>query len=408
MKKVVYLLVLLFILLAISPLFPDRAQAQASRVIYTYDERNQLTEEVYDDGTTVTYTYDAAGNLTRRVVSTGNSRILADLVIVKTAAPNPVTVGNNLTYAMVVTNNGPTVATGVNATDTLPIGVTFVSAASTHGTCTQSGGNVSCNLGTLTSSSRVTITIVVTTTTVGVISNTAAVAGNEQDPNTSNNTATATTTVSPPSSTLTVAKAGTGSGTVLSSPAGVDCGTACSASYNNGTAVQLTATPAARSVFASWAGCDSVVGDSCTVTMNTNRTVTVTFNPQPPLTFTLTVTKAGTGSGTVTSNPMGVDCGTDCSANYDAGTSVTLTPIPMADFTFAGWSGDPDCADGVVTIDASKTCMATFDVAATLVKDINPGSGHSSPTSLTNVNGTLFFTADDGTNGQELWKMGSN
>src|SRR5262249_27563073 len=39
-----------------------------------------------------------------------------------------------------------------------------------------------------------------------------------------------------------------------------------------------------------------------------------------------------------------------------------------------------------------------------LVKDINPGSNGSNPTSLTNVNGTLFFTANDGSHGQELWK----
>src|SRR5256885_1520773 len=39
-----------------------------------------------------------------------------------------------------------------------------------------------------------------------------------------------------------------------------------------------------------------------------------------------------------------------------------------------------------------------------LVKDINPGSADSSPSDLTNVNGTLFFVADDGTNGRELWK----
>jgi ELWxxDGT repeat protein len=39
-----------------------------------------------------------------------------------------------------------------------------------------------------------------------------------------------------------------------------------------------------------------------------------------------------------------------------------------------------------------------------LVKDINPGSASSAPTSLTNVDGTLFFTAGDGTNGRELWQ----
>ena len=40
----------------------------------------------------------------------------------------------------------------------------------------------------------------------------------------------------------------------------------------------------------------------------------------------------------------------------------------------------------------------------TLVKDINPGSGRANPTDLTNVNGTLYFAADDGTNGIELWR----
>ena len=39
-----------------------------------------------------------------------------------------------------------------------------------------------------------------------------------------------------------------------------------------------------------------------------------------------------------------------------------------------------------------------------LVKDIRPGSSSSFPSNLTEVNGTLFFEANDGTNGRELWK----
>ncbi len=46
---------------------------------------------------------------------------------------------------------------------------------------------------------------------------------------------------------LTVAKAGTGSGTVASSPAGISCGTACNASFTSGTSVTLTASPASGS-----------------------------------------------------------------------------------------------------------------------------------------------------------------
>ena len=54
----------------------------------------------------------------------------------------------------------------------------------------------------------------------------------------------------------------------------------------------------------------------------------------------LTVTKLGTGTGTVTSNPVGIDCGTDCTEYYKIGTEVTLTATPDAGSVFAAWSGD--------------------------------------------------------------------
>jgi len=75
----------------------------------------------------------------------------------------------------------------------------------------------------------------------------------------------------------------------------------------------------------------------------------------------LTVTKSGTGSGTVNSVPSGIDCGADCSEYYDTGSVVTLTAVPDSGSIFAGWSGDPDCSDGVVTVDVDKTCTATFN-----------------------------------------------
>jgi len=77
---------------------------------------------------------------------------------------------------------------------------------------------------------------------------------------------------------------------------------------------------------------------------------------------TLTVTKAGTGSGTVTSSPPGINCGTDCTENYLFGTVVTLTPTPDSGSGVTQWSGDPDCTDGSVTMEASKSCIATFNL----------------------------------------------
>jgi hypothetical protein len=76
---------------------------------------------------------------------------------------------------------------------------------------------------------------------------------------------------------LTVNKAGIGSGTVTSSPAGINCGSACSATYDGDTVVTLTATPGLLSVFTGWTGCDSVSGASCTVNMSAAKSATANF-----------------------------------------------------------------------------------------------------------------------------------
>jgi uncharacterized repeat protein (TIGR01451 family) len=113
-----------------------------------------------------------------------------DLQITKSAAPNPVTVGNQVTWTMVVTNNGPNNATGVTAADPVPAGMTFVSVATTQGTCT-GGAVVSCTIGNMNVGSSVTITLVTTAAATGTITNTATTVGNEQETNTANNTASA-------------------------------------------------------------------------------------------------------------------------------------------------------------------------------------------------------------------------
>ncbi len=78
---------------------------------------------------------------------------------------------------------------------------------------------------------------------------------------------------------LTVSKAGTGSGTVASNPAGINCGTDCLETYNSGVSVTLNAVAASGYSFASWGGaCAGNNTNSCTVTMNASKSVTATFN----------------------------------------------------------------------------------------------------------------------------------
>jgi hypothetical protein len=135
-----------------------------------------------------------------------------------------------------------------------------------------------------------------------------------------------------------VSKPGTGGGTVTSSPAGISCGADCSQDYLEGTEVVLTAAAdAPGSSFEGWSGCDSSAGNQCTVTLAADRTVVAEFVAQRR---TVEVATAGTGSGTVTSAPGPIDCGSVCSADYVAGTLVTLTAHPAAGSRFAGWSGD--------------------------------------------------------------------
>jgi hypothetical protein len=79
--------------------------------------------------------------------------------------------------------------------------------------------------------------------------------------------------------TVTADFAGTGTGTISSSPIGLGCATTCTATFSLGTTVTITAAPTGLSTFGGWAGCDTVSGPVCVVRNLTNNiTITVTFN----------------------------------------------------------------------------------------------------------------------------------
>jgi uncharacterized repeat protein (TIGR01451 family) len=119
----------------------------------------------------------------------------ADLSVSKTDAPDPIKTGQQLTYTIMVTNNGPSTAASVKATDTLPKTAGLISTTSTQGTCTAKKGTVTCTVGNMASGAKVTITIVVKPTKKGTLINTVTVTSTTSDPNTANNTATAQTRV---------------------------------------------------------------------------------------------------------------------------------------------------------------------------------------------------------------------
>jgi hypothetical protein len=190
---------------------------------------------------------------------------------------------------------------------------------------------------------------------------------------------------------LTVGRAGAGGGTVASSPAGIDCGAACAASFASGTVVTLTATPAGGSVFTGWSGGGCSGTGACTTTLTAATTVTATFAPLPVPTFVLTVSRAGTGIGTVTSDVSGIDCGSICTASVVDGTVVTLTAAPAGGSVFAGWSGGGCAGTGpcAITVTAATTVTATFApvpvaVFALTVGRVGAGGGTvtSSPTGI--------------------------
>ena len=121
----------------------------------------------------------------------------ADLELTKSDSPDPVPLGEDLTYTLSVTNHGPSDAAAVTVTDTLPASVEFLSATPSQGSCLHMAGSVSCDLGDLAEQAAATVTIKVVPTTVGTIVNQASVDSAQGDDNPANNSDTEQTVVGP-------------------------------------------------------------------------------------------------------------------------------------------------------------------------------------------------------------------
>ena len=156
---------------------------------------------------------------------------------------------------------------------------------------------------------------------------------------------------------LSIIKSGSGNGDVLPSGAINWSGNIGTTAYPCDTVATLTALAANDSIFTNWTGCDVADGNNqCTVTMSNNRTVSAAFTLKP----TLAITLSGTGIGSINSAPIGINCGSICSAPFDRGTVVTLMPIPEEGSLFTGWSGGGCAGYGtcIMTLNADSVINA--------------------------------------------------
>jgi len=124
-------------------------------------------------------------------------------------------------------------------------------------------------------------------------------------------------TAAAPAYSLTVNK--TGTGTVTSIPAGINCETACTANFSKDYSITLTANPASGYRFNSWTGCTSSSGNSCTVLMSAAKTVTANFIVNAPVAKIFKITGQGSQYHCLVGAPA---CG--CGSAYGSGTLNNL------------------------------------------------------------------------------------
>jgi hypothetical protein len=290
-------------------------------------------------------------------------------------------------------------------TDTLPDpgSVSFVSATPP---CGEAGGIVTCALNPMAPNETVVLEIEVTPMDSGIFLNTASVSGIEADPVPANNSDMVDTSVTG----ISVFPASHFFGYI---PVGgmSSLRTFTVSNVSSGGTPDLTVTSV---TLGGGAPADfQIQTDTCSsppnppVSPGGNCTVEALFAPgsagmknallmidssdpvvpvvNVPLSGTqiqtLTVIKSGTGGGTVTSLPAGISCGSTCLTSFPYGTEVLLSSVPQPGSEFSGWSGDPDCADGSITITGDITCTATFDLIFLTLSAVPAGTGTGSVSS---------------------------
>lgn len=302
-------------------------------------------------------------------IATTVIQLSADLGIVSADSPDPVLVGNNITYTMTVTNHGPTPAYNVTFNDATPPSTTFFSFAAPPGWSLSapsvgSTGPVTSSIAFLDIGATAEFTFVVRvrppTPDNTIIMHNPSVSSATSDPSAANNSVTNTTLARTARADVSV----TITDPEFASP-GFDASyliTVTNHGPDNATGLQLIVPTPANTTFVSF---------------------------QAPVGSVVTPPVGGTGQVTVSGFDLGLG---DLSSFPFHLTSFNGSLIFRAD-------------DGVSGVELWKTSGTPSSTA--LLKDINPNGGSLGSTAYLeprNVAGTLFFGANDGVNGNELWK----
>lgn len=264
--------------------------------------------------------------------------LYADLSIIATTTPNPVSIYGQVNYNLSVRNLGPSNASGVVLSAPLPAGITFISASSG---CT-GVSTVTCNIGNLASGTSTNLIITVATTATGSFSSIITVTGNDFDPDIANNNAIVTTTVTQGSQTITVTTA---------APASAIYGSTftVAATSSSGLPVAITAT----------GGC-SIAGGTVTMTSGTIA-CTVNYNQVGNANYTAATQVSSTTASTKASQTISVTTAAPASAIYDSSFTVAATSSSGLPVVISIADGCTNVGSTVTMTSGTTACTVTYN-----------------------------------------------